>query len=260
MTTSQTYSASSSAFFFATIPCQGFVSLHAALAHSMSTPTWNGPLHLLLLQLEPTELNCIKVPQSQWFYKTVKHTSSSAFALAACGSSFAKLDQKGQVKQYMLPCCFSFLILFQWISPLLSQAGKPAFLDLHIGWLVESHGFSIGFHAPLTQLSLQCLWANLPAFDVASGASASPSVEWEVNDPPNLSPKTSQKRVRNILVTRLYVSHISHNMESANLIQFDPIWSNLYIPTPLQLAKTTAHLHLVPLVLEPQSNSVRNSC
>lgn len=60
--TSQTYSASSSAFFFATIPCQGFVSLHAALAHSMSTPTWNGPLHLLLLQLEPAELNCIKVP------------------------------------------------------------------------------------------------------------------------------------------------------------------------------------------------------
>lgn len=62
MTTSRTYSASSSAFFFATIPCQGFVSLHAALAHSMQPPTWNGPLHLLLLQLEPAELNCIKVP------------------------------------------------------------------------------------------------------------------------------------------------------------------------------------------------------
>lgn len=49
---------------------------------------------------------------------------------------------------------------------------------------MESQGVSIGSHAPLTQLSLHCLWANLPAFDVASGASASPSVEWEIIDPP----------------------------------------------------------------------------
>lgn len=68
--------------------------------------------------------------------------------------------------------------------------------------------------------------------------------------PRKLSPKTSQKRVRNIL------DYTYHTFSETWKL---PISSNLYIPTPLQLAKTTAHLHLVPLVLEPQSNSVRNS-
>ena len=81
------------------------VSFHTRRSGTQYQPAWNGPLHLLPLELEPAELKYIKIPPSDLANCEAHLIFSLCFG--CLWLVLAKLD-KSQVKQYST-CCFPFL-------------------------------------------------------------------------------------------------------------------------------------------------------